>query len=91
MSHLQNDLIKTDNWIKVKWATTANPQVNSIQEIIHQVIVNLVCAYDLQNNYLDKDDPRSEILAAMDFVVQSTYHTTLQAMPGKLVFGHKIN
>ena len=43
--------------------------------------------YDLQNNYLDEDDPWSGILAATAFVVQSIYHTTLQATPGRLVFG----
>ena len=56
-------------------------------EIIHQVIANLVCTYDLQHNYLDEDEPWSGILAATDFVVQSTYHTTLQATQGHLVFG----
>ena len=43
--------------------------------------------YDLQNNYLDEDDPWSGILAATAFVVQSIYHTTLQATPVRLVFG----
>ena len=48
--------------------------------------MNLVCTYDLQNNYLDEDNPWSEILAATDFAVQITYHTTLQAAPGHLSF-----
>ena len=61
--------------------------MNSILEIIHQVIANLVRTYGLQNNDLDKDDPWSGILAATDFAVQSTYHTRLQATPGHLVFG----
>ena len=43
--------------------------------------------FDLQNNDLDEDDPWSGILAATDFVAQSTYHTTLQAKPGQLIFG----
>ena len=43
--------------------------------------------YNLQNNYLDKDDPWSGILAATDFLVQITYHTTLQATPVQLLFG----
>ena len=65
----------------------ANPQANSILERIHQVIVNLVRMFDLQNNYLDEDDPWSGILEATDFAVQSTYYTNPQSIPGQLVFG----
>ena len=64
-----------------------NIHANSILERIYQVIVNLVCTFDLQNNYLDEDDPWSGILSAMDFAVRSTYHTTPKSTPGKLVFG----
>ena len=49
--------------------------------------MNLVRTYDLQNNYLDEDNPWSDILSATDFLVQSTYHTMLQATPGQLVIG----
>ena len=47
---------------------------------------NLGSTFNLQNNYLDEDDPWSSILAATNFVVCSTYHTKLQATPVKLVF-----
>ena len=43
--------------------------------------------YDIQNNYLEYYDPWSSILAATDFSVQITYHTTLQATPVQLIFG----
>ena len=56
-------------------------------EQIHQVISNLVDTNDLQNNYLDEDDPWEVILAVTDFLVQSMYHATEQATPGQLVFG----
>ena len=49
--------------------------------------MNLVHTFDLQHNYLDKDYPWSGILATAAFVVQSTYHTTMQATPGQIVFG----
>ena len=42
----KNDLIETEYRIKAKCETTANPQVNSILEIIHQVIANLVHTFD---------------------------------------------
>ena len=83
----KNDLTEKEYGIKARCATTENTQDSSILEIIHQVIANLVRTFELQNNYLDEDDPWSGILAATDFAVRSTYHTTLQAMPGHMVFG----
>ena len=52
-------------------------ELNSISERIQQVITNLVCTYDLQNNYLDKDYPWSGILEATYFAVGSMCHTTM--------------
>ena len=66
----------------------ANHQANYTLERIHQVIVNLVHTSDLNNNCLDADDPQSGILAATVSAVRSTYHTTLQATPAQLMFGH---
>ena len=63
----------------------ANPWENYILERIYQVIANRVRTLDLQNNYLDEDDPWSGILAATDFTVHSMSHTTPQATPGQLV------
>ena len=40
-----------------KCTTIENQQVNSILEIIHQVISNLIQTFDLQNNYIYEDDP----------------------------------
>ena len=37
---------------------------------------------------MDVDKLWDGILAATAFAVWSTYHTTLQATPGQLVFGH---
>jgi hypothetical protein len=47
----------------------------------------MICTFNLEENFLDNDDPWSGILSATAFAVQSTYHTTLRAMPGQLVFG----
>ena len=65
----KNDLIETECGIKSKCATTENPQENSILERIHQVIANCVRKFDLQNNYLEKDDLWSGILSDTDFSV----------------------
>ena len=54
---------------------------------MHQTLSNLVHTFELEENYLDVDKPWDSILAAAIFAVWSTYHTTLQATPGQLVFG----
>ena len=87
---LKNDLIKQWYGIEAKCANTPNPQTKSILERIHQVVANLVHVFDLQNNHLDKDEPRSDILAATDFAVRTMYHNTLQDTPGQMVFGRAI-
>ena len=71
----------------VKGATVRNPQANAILERVHQVVANLVRTYDLEEYDMDDEDPWSGILAAAAFAVRSTYHTTLQATPGQLVYG----
>ena len=76
-----------DYGVKKKPITTRNPQANAIVERVHQVIGNIVRTFELQENYLDEDDPWAGILAATAFAIRSTYHTTLQKSPGQLVFG----
>ena len=57
-------------------------------ECMHQMLRNLIRSFKLQDNpYLDSDDPWTGILAAAAFAMCSTYHTTLRAMPGQLIFG----
>jgi hypothetical protein len=49
---------------------------------------NLIRSFQLQDKpYYDSDDPWGGILAAVAFALRSTYHMTLQAMPGQLIFG----
>ena len=80
-------MIKEDYGITAKPITVRNPQANAIVERIHQVIANMICTFELEDNYLDEDDPWKGILSATAFAVRSTYHTTLQKLPGQLVFG----
>jgi hypothetical protein len=83
----QTDFIKNEYGTKVRGATVRNPQANAILERVHQVVANLVRTFDLENSDVDENDPWSGILAAAAFAVRSTFHTTLQATPGQLVFG----
>ena len=80
-------MVKKDYHIKCKPISIKNPQANAILERIHQVIGNMVRTYNLQEIYLDEDNPWGGILSAVAFAVRSTYHTTLHATPGQLVFG----
>jgi hypothetical protein len=80
-------MLKNDYGIKRKPITVRNPQANAIVERVHQVIGDIIRTFELQDNYLDEDNPWKGILNATAFAVRSTYHTTLQKTPGQLVFG----
>ena len=80
-------MVKNDYGIKPKGITKRNPQANAIIERIHQTIGNIIRTFEVQDNYLDEEDPWEGILAATMFAVRATYHTTLQATPSQLVFG----
>ena len=67
--------------------TIKNPQANGIVERVHQVIGDMLRAFNIDELSLDKEDPFGEILARVGWAIRSTYHTTLQATPGQLVFG----
>jgi hypothetical protein len=79
-------MIKEDYGVKAKPITVRNPQANAIVERVHQVIGNIISTFELENNYLDDNDPWKGILSATAFAVRSTFHTTLQNTPGQLVF-----
>ena len=87
IGHDFRDMIKNDYGIKAKPITTRNPQANAIVERVHQTIGNIIRTFELQDNYLDEEDPWAGILSATAFAIRSTYHTTLQKTPGQLVFG----
>jgi len=62
--------------------------VNAIVKHAHQTLGNLIRSFKLQDKpYFDQEDHWGGILAAVAFSLPSTYHTTLQAMPGQLIFG----
>ena len=58
-----------------------NPEANAIVEKVHQVIANIVGTFELQINYLNEEDPWKGIFSATEFVIRSTYHTTLMSTP----------
>jgi hypothetical protein len=46
----------------------------------------MLLPFELEERELDPDDPWNELLQACAFGIRSTFHTTLQASPGQLVF-----
>jgi transposase InsO family protein len=57
-------MTKEDYGVKAKPITVRNPQANVIVERVHQVIGNIIRTFELQNNYLDDNDPWKGILSA---------------------------
>jgi len=66
--------------------TIANPQANTIIEFIHQVIANMLCT---SNPIIDSAATKFRIeqqLHATQWEINTTFHTTLKALPAQLVF-----
>ena len=78
-----------DNYgMKDKPSTSYNPQSNGIIERVHQVLGNaFLRTFELEEKELDTNDPWGHFLSAVAWALPSTVHTTLDAMPGQLVFG----
>jgi hypothetical protein len=74
--------------IKAVIATTANPQTNAILERTHQeVIANQLLSLRLISIKLNSlADIQHELLAPVQWAMNSTYHTTLQATSAQLAF-----
>ena len=79
----------TSNYgMKRRPTTKYNPQSNGIVERVHAVLNDILRTFELEERELDETDPWSEFLSAAAFAIRSTYHTTLEATPAQLVFGH---
>ena len=73
--------------LKKKPSTNYNPQSNGIVERVHQVLNDALRTFELDELELDPVRPWDRFLSMVAFAVRSTYHTTLEATPGQLVFG----
>ena len=89
VGHFFERNLREEYGIKLKLITTANPQANAIVERVHQVIGNMLRAFDLEDCYLlpPPMDPLEGIISAISFAIRSTWSTTMRATPGQLVFG----
>ena len=73
--------------LKGKPTGTYNPQSNGIIEQIHLVIGNMLRTFEDNDHDLPPIMPFRSFISAASWAICSTYHTTLQATPGQLVFG----
>jgi hypothetical protein len=73
--------------LKGKPTSLWNPQSNGIIERIHLVIGNMLRTFEDNNRDLPRIMPIWSFISAASWAIGSTYHTTLQATPGQLVFG----
>ena len=72
----KNSLIEEEYVILTKPATAGNPQANSFIERTHKVLANLIRTFEMDQKYVDEDNPWKGILSAADFSIRSTFHTT---------------
>ena len=73
--------------IKPKPITVENPQGNSPVERIHQVVQDMIRTKELDKLVFDYIDPWAKVLSSVAWAIRASYHSTLQAMTAKLVFG----
>ena len=66
--------------------TVKNPAANMVERV-HQTLGNLLRVYELEEYEFPRGNPWSNILASAAWAIRSTFHTTLGATPGQLIFG----
>jgi hypothetical protein len=55
-------------------------KANAIVESVHQVIRNIICTFELENNYLDEANPWKAILSATAFAVSLPFTLPSKAL-----------
>ena len=83
---LRKSLIEDEYVITSKPSTLVNLMSNVILERIHQVIGNLVKDFNIQQTYVDKNDPHTGVLAAAAFVICSSTSRKKVYSLGQLIF-----
>ena len=69
--NFRKSLIETEYGITAKPRTSGNPMSNAILEQFNQVLGNLVRNFNIQQTYVDENDPWTGILAAAAFSISS--------------------
>ena len=77
-----------DNFgVDLKPTTAYNPTANGIVERVHQTLGNMLCTHELEGQGTGSTRTVQMYLSSVAWAIRSTYHTTLDATPGQVVFG----
>jgi hypothetical protein len=68
-------------------STPLNPQSNGIIERVLFTLNDSLRTAEIYGREMDEKDPWGPFLSSAAYVIRSTFHTTLKATPGQLVFG----
>eukprot|EP00957_Ditylum_brightwellii_P168413 12819079-Ditylum_brightwellii.AAC.1 len=79
-----SEMVLKEYGVKKKHIIVRNPQANSIIEMIHQTIGNMIRPFEVNNTDIDEKDPWTGILSAVRFATIAAVHTNMQ-----LVFGRE--
>jgi hypothetical protein len=77
----------TNHSIKKKNSTPFNLQSNGISERVHSTINDVLRTAEIYGREMDEKYPWGPFLSSAAYAIRSTFHTTLKATPGQLVFG----
>jgi hypothetical protein len=72
--------------IKKKNSTPFNPQSNGIIERVHLTLNDSLRTAEIYGREMDEKDSWGPFLSSAAYAIRSTFHTTLKATPGQLVF-----
>jgi hypothetical protein len=61
--------------------------INGIMERVHFTLNDALRTAEIDGREMDEKDPWGPFLASAAYAIRSTFHTTLKATPGQLVFG----
>ena len=83
---LRKSLIETEYRITAKPSTPESTMSNAKFERIQQVLGKLVCTFNIQHIYVDKNDPCTGILDTAAFNICSTTNSQKYYILGQLIF-----
>jgi hypothetical protein len=63
-----------------------NPRVNAILEQMHQTIMGMIRAAEIDMANTVSGSDIADFLTNVAWTIQSTYHTVLKASPGAAIF-----
>ena len=73
--------------VKRKPISIKTPQANAILELVHQVLMAMICTSEINMADSVASSDIDVVLTNASWAIRSTYHTVLKASPDTAVFG----